>query len=88
MKHGERAFPQPITHAGNTVDDEFGQGGMSLHDWFVGMAMGECIRQSFAVGQENPFEHIGTVMDRAAAWAEQAADAVERRQKQSKRETK
>ena len=64
-----------------------------LHDrrWLMGMAMGECIRQSFMTGQAaipGQAEHVGVIMDRAAAWAERAAEAAERRQKQSKRETK
>jgi hypothetical protein len=36
---GGPAFPQPETAHGNTVGDQFGQGGLSMRDWFAGQAL-------------------------------------------------
>ena len=39
MNDGGPAYPQPINLADGAYHD-----GMSLRDWFAGMAIGECIR--------------------------------------------
>jgi len=43
MKDGESAFPQHgWTKDHDTLERMANQGGMSLRDWFAGMALGNC----------------------------------------------
>lgn len=56
---GGPAFPQSETAKGNTVENEHGQGGMSLRDYFAGKAMHAII------GNQAQFSGANTAAEKA-----------------------
>ena len=74
---GGPAFPQNETRCGNTVQDEHGQGGMSLRDWFAGQALaGLCANSRIAEKWDNPKPVPGEFANATALAAYQLADAM------------
>ena len=70
INDGGPAFPQTITAFNTTVEEEFGQGGMSLRDYFAGQFI--C---GIAVHTED--EEIETWRHKnVAKWAYAQADAM------------
>lgn len=65
---GGPAFPQSETALGNTVEAEYGQGGMSLRDYFAAAALAHPFTQAD--------DAAGHSENTAAYWAYALADAM------------